>query len=118
MNRDKEELLERISKCIETIQRIHNDSRTPLEDARNLVIPLRELDRCRDDLRRSVFSADSNSEKFNKAVAGLEKINNTLKADIIAHQRTMEFVGNVADTTSAVLELAIAVAGTVAPGPG
>ncbi len=47
----EEEFLERLSKCIATCQAIHNDSRTPLSEARALVEPIRELHRCRQALR-------------------------------------------------------------------
>lgn len=109
INQDQETLFERLSKAIETCQRIHNDSRTPLDDALALVEPIRTLHRCRQALRKAGFQASVNDSKFSAATSSLEKINSTLKADIMAHNRTLGFVKDAATAAAAVLDFAIEV---------
>ncbi len=109
MNQEQEAFFERLSKAIETCQRIHNDSRTPLDDAIALVEPIRKLHRCRRALRKTAFQDSINDSKFSAATSSLEKINSTLKADIIAHNRTLRFVKDAATAASAVLDFAIEV---------
>lgn len=114
MSRDQDELLERVSKCIETMQKVHNDSRTPLNHAEALVKPIRDLDRCRDALRKAAFESAASEPKFNEAVSKLTIINNTLKADVMAYDKTLNFTKDAAFAATAVLDFAIAIGALVA----
>lgn len=105
----EEELLERLSRAIETCQHIHNDSRTPIDDAMKLIEPIRTLVECRRVLRIKAFRAADSENKYLSAVTSLEKINNTIKAEVMARDKTLEFVENAATAAAAVLDFAIAI---------
>ncbi len=106
---DREELLERTKRALQTMQAIHNDSRTPLEDAIALMPHIRKLTDLRRALRREAYQTAAASEKFQGAILALTKVNLAIKADVIRHKRFMEFISNAATATSAVLDFAIAV---------
>ena len=114
INQEQETFFERLSKAIETCQKIHNDSRTPLDDALALVEPIRTLHRCRQALRKAAFRASMNDSKFSAAIYSLEKINNTIKAEIMAHNSTLGFVKDAATASAAVLDFAVTVGAFVA----
>lgn len=105
----REECLERLTRAIQTCEAIHNDSRTPIEDALKLMDHIRTLHKFRRALRRTAFDESTASLEFSAAIASLTVVNETLKADVMAHKTTMEFVNSVAQASSAVLDLAVAV---------
>jgi hypothetical protein len=112
MNQEQEIFFERLSKAITTCQEIHNDSRTPLSDALVLTEHIRTLHRCRQALRKEAFQ--TSGSQFEVAVSRLKEINDILKAEIIAHNKTMGFVTDAAMASAAVLDLAIGVGALVA----
>lgn len=105
----REECLERLTRAIQTCEAIHNDSRTPIEDALKLMDHIRTLHKFRRALRRTSFDESTASREFSAAIASLTVVNETLKAEIMAHKTTMEFVSSVAQASSAVLDLTVAV---------
>jgi hypothetical protein len=95
------------------VEEVHNDSRTPLEDAIALMTPLRKLYHCRDALRRHAFTSAAAKTEYTDALAKLKVVNETVKADLIAHNQTLQFVATVATAAAAVLDLAISVGALV-----
>lgn len=110
----REECLERLSRAIQTCQAIHNDSRTPVEDALRLMDHIRTLHKFRRVLRQTSFDEATASTEFSTAIASLKVVNEKLKAEVMAHKTTMDFVNSVAQATSAVLDLAVAVGASAA----
>ena len=105
----EEVLFEKISRAIDICQEIHNDSRTPLEDAQALTPLIRNLLEYKRKLRASAFTAAGANTEYENAISALGLLNNAVKAEIIAHEQTMGFIKNTADAVTAVLDLAIAV---------
>jgi len=110
MSNEQESLLESLSKAIDTCQEIHNNSRTPLNDALALTPQIRKLVEAKRTLRRQAFRADDVKNEYSSAMDALNMINRTVKTDILAHQQTMQFVKSAAEAAAAVIDLAIAVA--------
>ncbi len=110
MSNEQESLLESLSKVIDTCQEMHNDSRTPLDDALALTPHIRKLVEVKRTLRRQAFQADDVNTEYSSAMEALNVINRSVKAEILAHQQTMQFVKSAAEAAAAVLDLAIAVA--------
>lgn len=110
MSNEQESLLESLSKAIDTCEEMHNDSRTPLDDALALTPDIRKLLEVKRTLRRQAFQADNVKNEYVSAMDALNVINRSVKAEILAHQKTMQFVNNAAAAAAAVLDLAIAVA--------
>ena len=108
-NQEREELLERLSRAIQTCEAIHNDSRTPLDHALRLMDHIRNLHRFRRALRRIGFSQATASMEYANAIETLKVLNETIKTEVMAHKRTMDFVNSVAQAVTAVLDLAIKV---------
>jgi len=108
-NQEREELLERLSRAIQTCEAIHNDSRTPLEHALRLMDHIRNLHRFRRALRHTAFNQATAPGEYVNAIETLKVLNETIKTDVMAHKKTMDFVNSVAQTASAVLDLAVKV---------
>lgn len=109
MSYEQEVIIESLSKAIDTCQEIHNDSRTPLDDALALTPFIRKLVEGKRTLRRQAFRETDVKNEYSQAIDALNEINRTVKANILAHRQTMEFVKNTADAAAAVLDLTIAV---------
>ncbi len=108
-NYEMEELLERLSRAIQTCEAIHNDSRTPLDHVLRLMDHIRNLHRFRRALRRTAFNQATASTEYGNAIETLKVLNETIKTEVMAHKKTMDFVNSVAQAASAVLDLAIKV---------
>lgn len=108
-NVEREELLERLSRAIQTCEAIHNDSRTPLDHALRLMDHIRTLHKFRRALRRTAFDQATASSEYANAIETLKVLNETIKTEVMAHKKTMDFVNSVAQAVSAVLDLAIRV---------
>jgi hypothetical protein len=106
---ERELLLEHLSRAIATCEAMHNDSRTPLEQAVRLMDHIRNLHRIRRALRQKAFEAATASKEYAAAIEALKKVHESIKAQVIAHGQTMAFVNAVAQATTAVIDLAIAV---------
>lgn len=102
----EETFFEFLAKAITLCQEIHNDSRTPLDDAMELTPLIRQLVSCKRELHRKAFAAAVSNDEYEKAVELLKELNAAVKADLLAHRQTMKFVRKTAETAAAVLELA------------
>lgn len=71
---------------------------------------IRKLVEVKRTLRRQAFQLSDVKNEYSSAMSALDVINRTVKAEILAHQKTMQFVKNAAEAAAAVLNLAIAVA--------
>jgi len=80
------------TRAIETCEAIHNDSRTPLDDALRLMDNIRLLHEYRRALRRTAFTQATASTEYGNALSKLTTLNNTIKARVIQHNKTMGFV--------------------------
>ena len=109
----EETLLENLKRAIETCQHIMNDSRTPLNDAIPLMTHIRTLVESRRALRAKAFRAAAAEPQYQAATAALKTINDTIKAEVMAHSRTLTFVRDAATAAAAVLDLATAVGALV-----
>jgi hypothetical protein len=109
----EENLLSSLLIAIKKCQSIHDDSSTSLEDAGALMPHIRKLQACRRALRAKVFAVAATDNRYNAAVKAIETINNTNDADVLAHNAKLQFVNNVTQAASAVLDFAIAVGAVV-----
>ena len=108
-NQEREELLERLSRAIQTCEAIHNDSRTPLDHALRIMDHIRNLHRLRRALRRKAFDQATASTEYVNAIETLKVLNETIKTEVMAHKNTMDFINSVAQAASAVIDLAVKV---------
>lgn len=109
MSDQREELLERVTRTISTMQAIQADSRTPLQSALDIVEPLRQLTDYRRALRAKAFAVAANDPGYAQAIARLKQVADTLATDLVTFQRHAEFVAQAAQAADAVLKVAIAV---------
>jgi hypothetical protein len=107
INMSKEEAFFKfLVKVIALCQEIQNDSRTPLEDALALTPLIRQLVSSKRELHRKAFTAAAVNAEYENAAALLKELNAAVKAEVLAHKQTMEFIRKTADTAAAVLKLA------------
>ncbi len=106
---DEEIIFEKLSRAIDICQEIQNDSRTPLDDALALTPLIRELVKYKRMLREKAFTAAVVDKEYQRAIKQLKVLNQKVKAKVLAHKKTMEFVENTAEAVAAVVDLAIAV---------
>lgn len=103
----KEEILfEMLSRVIVLCQEMQNDSRTPIEDATALTPLIRKFVSCKRELHKKACAAAAVNAEHEKAVQMLKELNGTVKAEVLAHKHTMEFIKKTAETAAAVLDLA------------
>lgn len=107
----KNMVLERLARAIDTCQAVHNDSKTPRDQAINLMDHIRALTDERRKLREAAFASAATKPEYAVAVAALKLVNDTMKSELATHQDLMKFIGNVAKAVTAVADLAVAVAG-------
>lgn len=102
----EEYFFELLSRAIDTCQEIHNDSRTPLESAELLAPIIRELVAYKREIRKKEFNVAATNLEYKAATGSLKAIVTAVKADIIEHDKTMDFINDAAKSLAAVIKLA------------
>jgi hypothetical protein len=102
----EEYFFELLSRAIDTCQEIHNDSRTPLDVALLLTPVIRDLTAKKRELRKKQFNIAESDPDYKAATDALNVVVNTVKAKIIEHNKTMDFVTDATKALDAVIKLA------------
>lgn len=107
---EQEKVFELLSRTIDTCRELHEDSRTPIKEALELAEILRGLREQKRLLRTKGFNQAEVGAEYLAATSAMHKVVTTIKSEVLAHQRTMEFVNDAAAALSAVIGLVTLVA--------
>jgi hypothetical protein len=110
----RDQLLERISRTIDMLQKVQADSRTPIQSALDIVDSIRKLTECRRALRAKAFEIAAEQPDYARATSKLREIADTVATDLGAFEQHAELVAQAAQAADAVVRVTTAVGALLA----